>query len=188
MLADAVGALTSGVEMRDTETILRVEAGQSLILAQCAPELEHGGRRGDRSGVRAAARRGRLARSDLDRASRGRTRTNGATSGRSYFRALRVGRNFVIRPSWDAPPAAPTDRVIDIDPGRAFGTGGHASTRLVIAMAEELAARKVERFVDLGCGSGILSIAAVAAVAGRARAWRWTSIQRRSPPPTRTWR
>ena len=50
--------------------------------------------------------------------------------------------------------------MIDIDPGRAFGTGGHASTRLVIAMAEELAARKVERFVDLGCGSGILSIAA----------------------------
>ena len=79
---------------------------------------------------------------------------------KQYFRALRVGRSFVIRPSWDAPPAAATDRVIDIDPGRAFGTGGHASTRLVIAMAEELAARKVERFVDLGCGSGILSIAA----------------------------
>src|SRR4029078_6426570 len=77
-----------------------------------------------------------------------------------FFRALRVGRSFVIRPSWDAPPAAAADRVIDIDPGRAFGTGGHASTRLVIAMAEELEARRVERFVDLGCGSGILSIAA----------------------------
>src|SRR5204862_1492279 len=40
VLADAVGALTGGVEIRDTETIIRVEGGRSLILAQCAPELE----------------------------------------------------------------------------------------------------------------------------------------------------
>jgi ribosomal protein L11 methyltransferase len=51
--------------------------------------------------------------------------------------------------------------VIDLDPGRAFGTGGHATTRLVIALGEEIADRSVERFLDLGCGSGILSIAAV---------------------------
>ena len=40
VLADAVGALTGGVEIRDTETILRVEGGRSMILAQCAPEIE----------------------------------------------------------------------------------------------------------------------------------------------------
>ncbi len=51
--------------------------------------------------------------------------------------------------------------MIDLDPGRAFGTGGHATTRLVIALAEEIAARPVARFLDLGCGSGILSIAAM---------------------------
>ena len=50
--------------------------------------------------------------------------------------------------------------MIDLDPGRAFGTGGHATTRLVIALAEEVADRPVARFLDLGCGSGILSIAA----------------------------
>jgi ribosomal protein L11 methyltransferase len=82
---------------------------------------------------------------------------------KKYFRTLRVGRTFVIRPSWEKVAPAPSDRVIDIDPGRAFGTGGHASTRLVIAMAEEIAelpGTRVARFLDLGCGSGILSIAA----------------------------
>jgi ribosomal protein L11 methyltransferase len=80
---------------------------------------------------------------------------------KQYFRATRVGRTFLIRPSWDLKPAMEGDRVIDLDPGRAFGTGGHATTRLVIALAEEIAERPVARFLDLGCGSGILSIAAV---------------------------
>jgi ribosomal protein L11 methyltransferase len=159
VLADAVGALTGGVEIRDTETIIRVAAGQSLILAQCAPELEHE----VVEEIEAACGRLRAAGVSPDPISIARREAHEdewRDVWKKYFRALRVGQTFVIRPSWDAPPAAPTDRVIDIDPGRAFGTGGHASTRLVIAMAEELAARKVERFVDLGCGSGILSIAA----------------------------
>ena len=80
---------------------------------------------------------------------------------KQYFRATRVGRTFLIRPSWDLKPASEGDRVIDLDPGRAFGTGGHATTRLVIALAEEIGERNVVRFLDLGCGSGILSIAAV---------------------------
>jgi ribosomal protein L11 methyltransferase len=77
-----------------------------------------------------------------------------------------VGRTFLIRPSWDLKPASKGDRVIDLDPGRAFGTGGHATTRLVIALAEEIAERPVVRFLDLGCGSGILSIAAIRIWAG----------------------
>jgi ribosomal protein L11 methyltransferase len=79
---------------------------------------------------------------------------------KQYFRATRVGRSFLVRPSWDKPPSRPGDRVIDLDPGRAFGTGGHASTRLCIVLAEEVEARAVKRFLDLGCGSGILSVAA----------------------------
>jgi len=159
VLADAVGALTGGVEIRDTETILRVEGGRSLILAQCAPDIEAE----VVAEVEAACERLRAAGVSPDPISIARREASEdewRDVWKKYFRALRVGRSFVIRPSWDAPPAAPTDRVIDIDPGRAFGTGGHASTRLVIAMAEELEAREVLRFVDLGCGSGILSIAA----------------------------
>jgi len=159
VLADAVGTLTGGVEIRDTETILRVEGGRSLILAQCAPESEAE----VTAEIEAACARLRAAGVSPDPFSIARREADEdewRDVWKKYFRALRVGKSFVIRPSWDAPPAAPGDRVIDIDPGRAFGTGGHASTRLVIAMAEELAARRVERFVDLGCGSGILSIAA----------------------------
>jgi ribosomal protein L11 methyltransferase len=159
VLADAVGALTGGVELRDTETIIRAEGGRSLILAQCAPEVE-----AEVLGeVEAACARLRDAGVSPDPCSIARREADEdewRDVWKRYFRALRVGQCFVIRPSWDAPPAVAGDRVIDIDPGRAFGTGGHASTRLVIAMAETLAARRVERFVDLGCGSGILSIAA----------------------------
>jgi ribosomal protein L11 methyltransferase len=97
---------------------------------------------------------------------------------KKYFRAIRVGNTFIVRPSWDltSVAAGPSDRVIDLDPGRAFGTGGHASTRLVIALAEGYAERRAARaltattatggaaavrsFLDLGCGSGILAIAA----------------------------
>jgi ribosomal protein L11 methyltransferase len=159
VLADAVGALTNGVEIRDAETIIRIEGGRSLILAQCAPDDE----REVMAEIEEACARLRAVGASPDPISIERREADEdewRDVWKRYFRAQRVGRSFVIRPSWDAPHAAAGDRVIDIDPGRAFGTGGHASTRLVIAMAEELAARPVQRFVDLGCGSGILSIAA----------------------------
>jgi ribosomal protein L11 methyltransferase len=68
-----------------------------------------------------------------------------------------------IRPPWE--PAAleqPSVREIVIDPGQAFGTGGHASTRLCIALLLELACRGPERgpLLDIGTGSGVLAIAA----------------------------
>jgi ribosomal protein L11 methyltransferase len=159
VLADAVGALAGGVEIRDTETILRVEGGRALILAQVAPDLEQE----VVSEIEATCARLRAAGVSPDPISIARREADEdewRDVWKKYFRTLRVGRSFLIRPSWEAPVASTGDRVIDIDPGRAFGTGGHASTRLVIAMAEELAERKVDRFVDLGCGSGILSIAA----------------------------
>jgi len=159
VLADAVGALAGGVEIRDTDTILRVEGGRSLILAQVAPDIELE----VVSEIEATCARLRAAGVSPDPISIARREADEdewRDVWKKYFRTLRVGRSFVIRPSWEPPVAATGDRVIDIDPGRAFGTGGHASTRLVIAMAEELAERKVDRFVDLGCGSGILSIAA----------------------------
>ncbi len=81
---------------------------------------------------------------------------------KQFFRATPVGRRFTVRPSWDPGPAKVDGFVIDLDPGRAFGTGAHPSTRLVIALSEEVGDRRapVHRFLDLGCGSGILSIAA----------------------------
>jgi ribosomal protein L11 methyltransferase len=159
LLASEVGELTGGVEVRDAGTIIRADAGRALVIAQCAPE--------DVDSVLAAVHetcdRARQAGLPVDPVLV-RTRLAHEDEWRDvwkqYFRAVRVGRTFLVRPTWDRVAAGPADRVIDIDPGRAFGTGGHASTRLCMVLAEEITAQPVTRFLDLGCGSGILSIAA----------------------------
>jgi ribosomal protein L11 methyltransferase len=81
---------------------------------------------------------------------------------KQFFRATRVGRRFTVRPSWDAGEAPAGEFVIDLDPGMAFGTGAHPSTRLVIGLAERLREQRpdLQHVLDLGCGSGILSIVA----------------------------
>jgi ribosomal protein L11 methyltransferase len=82
---------------------------------------------------------------------------------KKYFRVSRLTRQFVVVPSWEKFSPGPDDVVIDLDPGMAFGTGTHASTRLVLEELQALADRGVApaRVLDVGCGSGILAIAAV---------------------------
>lgn len=79
---------------------------------------------------------------------------------REFFKPTRIGERVVIRPSWEPFEPREGDVVVTLDPGQAFGTGTHESTRLVL---EELDAivKGGERVLDLGCGSGILSIAAI---------------------------
>jgi ribosomal protein L11 methyltransferase len=159
VMASAICELTGGVEIRDAGTLIRAGEGRVVLVTQCAPESEQA----LREEIEAVASRMRAAGEPVDPMLVRRREAHEdewRDVWKQYFRAQRVGRTFLIRPSWDLVPAEGADRVIDIDPGRAFGTGGHASTRLVIAMAEELAGTEVQRFVDLGCGSGILSIAA----------------------------
>src|SRR5512143_2429595 len=77
---------------------------------------------------------------------------------REGFRAFRVGR-FQIAPAWEA-PAASSD-VLRVDPGRAFGTGTHETTRLCLAALEDLArSRPLGRTLDLGSGTALLAVAA----------------------------
>jgi ribosomal protein L11 methyltransferase len=84
-----------------------------------------------------------------------------------YFHAIRLTRQLVIVPSWEQHDnvdggAQPEDIPILLDPGQAFGTGAHATTRLLLGELQQLRDRGVEvtRFFDCGTGSGILAIAA----------------------------
>jgi ribosomal protein L11 methyltransferase len=69
-----------------------------------------------------------------------------------------VGGKLWVRPPWEEAAVRPGVTEIVIDPGRAFGTGTHPTTRLCLELMLELDARG--SFADLGCGSGVLSIAA----------------------------
>ena len=87
-----------------------------------------------------------------------------ANAWKAHFPVLRVGRRIVIRPTWRRHRRQPDDVVLALDPGMAFGTGLHPTTRLCLAALEELADRGMtggsSRLLDVGCGSGILAIAA----------------------------
>jgi ribosomal protein L11 methyltransferase len=79
-----------------------------------------------------------------------------------YFKVNRIGRTFVIKPSWESYQPGPGELMIEMDPGMAFGTGLHASTQLVMHALERVARTgpAPQSVLDLGCGTGILSIAA----------------------------
>jgi ribosomal protein L11 methyltransferase len=86
-----------------------------------------------------------------------------AEAWKAHFPVLRVGRRIVIKPTWRDHDTAPSDVVLDLDPGMAFGTGLHPTTRLCLAGLETVADRGLlggVRVLDVGCGSGILAIAA----------------------------
>jgi ribosomal protein L11 methyltransferase len=84
-----------------------------------------------------------------------------ARAWREHFRPLPVGRRLVLAPPWER-ATMPGRRVVVIDPGRAFGTGRHPTTRGCLEAVETLIERRRPGWaIDLGTGSGILAIAAV---------------------------
>jgi ribosomal protein L11 methyltransferase len=161
LLAASLAELTGGVEIRDAQTLISAKQGRAVVVALCPPDQADevltaadevlGYARAAGTIVDPVAIRTRSAQEEEWR-----------DIWKQFFRSTRIGQRFVVRPSWDQGSTLQGDHIIDLDPGRAFGTGAHPSTRLVIALAEGLADAHHEpkRVLDLGCGSGILAIAA----------------------------
>jgi ribosomal protein L11 methyltransferase len=78
---------------------------------------------------------------------------------KKYFNVQKVSDSIVIKPSWEKYTPKAGEKIIDIDPGMAFGTGTHETTRMCINAIEKYM-KKGDSLIDIGCGSGILSIAA----------------------------
>lgn len=84
-----------------------------------------------------------------------------ANNWKQYFKPFTIGTKLIIKPSWEELPEEEKGRkVLEIDPASSFGTGQHHTTRLCLEALEKLI-NGGERVLDMGCGSGILSIASV---------------------------
>ena len=92
-----------------------------------------------------------------------------ANNWKQFFRPLRIGKGILVKPEWEIADNTENfedddvDAVISIDPGMAFGTGGHSTTKLCLELIEKhvKSVPKPIDMLDVGCGSGILAIAAV---------------------------
>jgi ribosomal protein L11 methyltransferase len=77
---------------------------------------------------------------------------------KEFFKPFRVAEDIIIKPTWEKlEDAKPDDLVIEIDPGTAFGTGAHETTKLCILGLRKYITKET-KLLDIGCGSGILSI------------------------------
>jgi len=83
---------------------------------------------------------------------------------KKYFKPVRVSNNIIVKPTWERYTPASRDIVIEIDPGMAFGTGQHPSTRMCIEALEDIIMQDRSitewKVLDVGCGTGILGITA----------------------------
>ncbi|HSQ26370.1 MAG TPA: 50S ribosomal protein L11 methyltransferase [Anaerolineales bacterium] len=98
--------------------------------------------------------------------------TNWSEAWKQHYRPIAIGKNLIIIPAWLDNPE-PSRIAISIDPGMAFGTGTHPTTQLCLELIEAYLPQKSELdpgldVIDIGCGSGILSIAALKLGARRA--------------------
>ncbi len=90
-----------------------------------------------------------------------------ANNWKQYYKPFTVGEKLIVKPSWEEVTDIGERKILEIDPASTFGTGQHHTTRLVMEKLEGIV-KNGDRVLDLGCGSGILSIAAMLLGAGSA--------------------
>jgi len=151
-IADVLLSLTHGVEERATDSEVALMAYlPSDADAQCAVER-----------VKDRLRALRAAGVDIGRGSVTRRRIRSKAweeAWKAGFDVVKIGRRLAIKPTWKTYVPAPGEVVVELDPGMAFGTGQHATTRACLnALAALL--RRGDVVFDVGTGSGILAIAA----------------------------
>jgi len=152
LIASEVSAASAGTEQRGDEVVFWVAAADT---AAAVAEVREAVTRWQAGGIAVDPSRIRIAAAMPEAEWR--------DAWKKYFRVSRLTRQFVVVPSWERFAAGPDDIAIDLDPGMAFGTGTHASTQLVLEEIQAVADRGEvpARILDVGCGSGILAIAAV---------------------------
>lgn len=82
-----------------------------------------------------------------------------ANEWKQYFYTTKIGSQIVIKPDWESYTPTAEEKVIELDPGMAFGTGTHATTRMCVERLEELVTPNIDVY-DVGTGSGILAMTA----------------------------
>jgi len=152
LVASEISAAAAGTEQRGDEVVFWVEVDRS---AAALTETRDAVMRWQAAGLAVDPSKVRLSRSLPEAEWR--------DAWKRYFKVSHLTRQFVVVPSWETYEAKPGEVVIDLDPGMAFGTGTHASTRLVLEELQLLADNEIGamRILDVGCGSGILTIAAL---------------------------
>jgi ribosomal protein L11 methyltransferase len=152
LVVDEVAAAAAGTELRGDEVIFwapLAEGEEALAQARAAvARWSEGGASVDPARVRLAPAMPEQEWRD---------------AWKRYFKVTRITRQVVVVPSWESYTPAAGEVVVELDPGMAFGTGTHATTRAVLEEMQALAdtGRSFDRVLDVGAGSGILAIAAI---------------------------
>ncbi|HEX7596987.1 MAG TPA: 50S ribosomal protein L11 methyltransferase [Polyangia bacterium] len=161
IVAAALAPMTGGVELRDAGTLLSAGPDRTCVVSLCQPDQTQAILDAV-ADVLATARAAGLAVDPVVVRQRNAHEDEWRDIWKQFFLTTRVGRRFTVQPSWDVGAVPVGEFIIHLDPGMAFGTGAHPSTRLVIGLAEEFRETRTDlaKVLDLGSGSGILSIVA----------------------------
>ncbi len=130
---------------------------KDAIICIYAPENGQGEEKKQK--VLRAAEQARQMGADVEIKTSGLREEDWMNNWKKYFKPTEIGQKMLIKPSWEPLPEGNRRIVLEIDPSSSFGTGTHETTRLCIEALEDLVAPGDE-VLDMGCGSGILAVAA----------------------------